>query len=82
MKKKFYCPETDETMILSQGNNSVDYDTIQTMSVNDLEKVLRFCNESTLRKALDNMVKDGQGNRICRLAQCIHGRMYKIIRGD
>lgn len=83
MKKKFYCNETQETLILSDGNNSIDYDTINTMSVDNLEKVLRYCNESTLRKALTNIASDPQKrHRISRLAQCIHGRMYKMIAGE
>lgn len=82
MKKKFYCAETQETMILSDGNNSIDYDTIQTMSVDTLEKVLRYCNESTLKKALSNIVSNKQTRcRIIRISQCINGRLYEIIKG-
>lgn len=79
--KKFFCEETGEiiTIYNSLENASCDYDKIRNMSKQDLRNILNWANEKTLRDAMQQIAKENK-ERILKLAQIIHGRMYEQIR--
>ena len=81
--KKFVCESTGEIFYMS-GNEffeqkETDYDRIKNMSKSDLINVLSWANEKTLREALHHIAYANK-ERLLRLAQMIHGRMYELIR--
>lgn len=81
--KKFVCEETGEriTIFNSLENASCNYDRIKNMSKQDLKNILNWANEKTLRDAMQQIAEENK-ERLLKLAQIIHGRIYEKIRNN
>ncbi len=72
--KQFYCSKTGETLLLStSGEESPD--------VEALTRILKETSYPTMRRALENLLKEDK-KRFIQVHQCVNGRIQNFIKGE